>query len=126
VYYEDTDAQGLVYYANYFRFMERARTEWVRSLGIEQDRLLQDDRRCFVVVDVQARFISPAKFNDHVLVTVQVLETSRASFLLEQQIFRDNFHGTLLCRGNTRVAFIDADTNRPVRLPAILMKDSDA
>ena len=64
VYYEDTDAQGVVYYANYFKFMERARTEWIRALGIEQDVLLSEQRRMFVVVDTQAEFRMPAKFND--------------------------------------------------------------
>ena len=60
VYYEDTDLQGVVYYANYFRYMERARTEWLRSLGVEQDRLLEDERKYFVVVDTYAKFVKPA------------------------------------------------------------------
>jgi acyl-CoA thioester hydrolase len=64
VYYEDSDAQGLVYFANYFKFMERARTEWLRSLGVEQDVLLYEKRRFFVVVDTQADFLQPARFND--------------------------------------------------------------
>jgi len=124
VYYEDTDAQGLVYYANYFRFMERARTEWIRSLGIEQDVLLRDERRCFVVVDTKARFISPARFNDQLIATSRVVEHNRATFLLEQEIYRDSLAGELLCAGQTKAAFINADTNRPVRLPATLFKDT--
>ena len=64
VYYEDTDAQGVVYYANYFRFTERARTEWLRALGVDQERMLNEDRRMFVVVNATADFISPARFND--------------------------------------------------------------
>ncbi len=98
VYYEDTDAQGLVYFANYFKFMERARTEWLRSLGIEQDALMRDDRRVFVVVDTQADFREPARFNDELLVTVNLVSLARASFLIEQQIFRNSLDGTLLCR----------------------------
>lgn len=123
VYYEDTDAQGVVYYANYFRFMERARTEWIRSLGIEQDVMMQRDRRIFVVVDTQAQFISPARFNDMLAVTARLIDLSRASFLIEQEIFRNTIDGDLLCRGTIRAAYLDADTLKPVRLPATLFKD---
>jgi len=124
VYYEDTDAQGLVYFANYFKFMERARTEWLRSLGVEQDVLLNEQRRFFVVVDTQAEFLKPAKFNERLLATARLAELSRATFLIEQQIVRDAPGNELLCRGTTRAAFVNADTQRPVRLPASLFKDS--
>lgn len=117
VYYEDSDAQGLVYFANYFKFMERARTEWLRSFGVEQDVLLREHRRFFVVVDTQAEFLAPARFNEQLLVTVGLTELARASFALEQKIFRSRLDGELLCRGTTRAAFIDADTSRPARLP---------
>jgi acyl-CoA thioester hydrolase len=117
VYYEDTDAQGLVYFANYFKFMERARTEWVRSLGIEQDRLLEEERRCFVVASTDAQFIRPARFNDQLQVTVRMLRRTRVSFLIEQDIFRDD---ELLCSGTVKVAYIDSDTHRPARLPQML------
>ncbi|HSD68751.1 MAG TPA: YbgC/FadM family acyl-CoA thioesterase, partial [Woeseiaceae bacterium] len=80
VYYEDSDAQGVVYYANYFKFMERARTEWIRSLGIEQDTLMKRDKRIFVVVDTTAEFLSPARFNDLLAVTVRLTDRSRATF----------------------------------------------
>ena len=63
VYYEDTDAQGVVYYANYFRFMERARTEWLRALGVDQQRMHEQDRKIFVVVSTRAEFIVPAQYN---------------------------------------------------------------
>lgn len=117
VYWEDSDAQGLVYFANYFKFMERARTEWLRSLGVEQDVLLYEKRRCFVVVDTQADFLVPARFNDQLFVTAGLASLARASFLIEQKIFRDNPGGELLCRGTTRAAYLDADTLRPARLP---------
>lgn len=123
VYYEDTDAQGLVYYANYFKFMERARTEWIRSLGIEQDAMLQNERRCFVVVDTQASFITPAKFNDQVVATARITECKRATFLIEQNIYRMSLDGELLCKGMTKAAYIDADTLRPLRLPDVITKD---
>jgi acyl-CoA thioester hydrolase len=123
VYYEDSDAQGVVYYANYFRFMERARTEWIRSLGVEQDVMLQRDRRIFVVVDTQAQFVSPARFNDMLAVTARLVDLSRASFVLEQEIYRNNIDGELLCRGTIRAAYLDADTMKPARLPESLFKD---
>ena len=123
VYYEDSDAQGLVYFANYFKFMERARTEWLRSLGVEQDVLLYRERRFFVVVDTQADFLQPARFNDQLVVTAGLTDLARASFLIEQQIFRGGVGGELLCRGTTRAACLDADSLKPVRLPATLFKD---
>ena len=124
VYYEDTDAQALVYYANYFKFMERARTEWIRALGIEQDVLLREKRRLFVVVDTKAEFLMPAKFNDELTVTARLLSKGRASFLIEQNIYRNTLDGELLCRGRTRAAFLNADTLKPARLPELLFKDT--
>jgi acyl-CoA thioester hydrolase len=124
VYYEDSDAQGLVYFANYFKFMERARTEWLRSLGVEQDVLLYDKRRFFVVVDTHAEFLSPAKFNDQLLVTARLDRLARASFLIEQKIFRNSLSGELLCQGTTRAAFLDADTLKPARVPATFFEDT--
>lgn len=121
VYYEDSDAQGLVYFANYFKFMERARTEWLRSLGVEQDVLMREHRRFFVVADAQAEFLAPARFNEQLLVTVGLTDVARASFTLEQKIFRGRRDGELLCRGTTRAAFINADTFKPARLPESLL-----
>jgi acyl-CoA thioester hydrolase len=123
VYYEDTDAQGLVYFANYFKFMERARTEWLRSLDVEQDKLLAE-KRCFVVVDTKAEFIKPAKFNEQLLATAALISRQRATFMIEQNIFRGSLAGDLLCRGTTRAAFINTETLKPVRLPDSLFKDS--
>jgi acyl-CoA thioester hydrolase len=125
VYHEDADTQGRVYFANYFKFMERARTEWLRYLGVEQDVLLHDERRFFVVVDTQADFLIPANFNDELLVTVGLLKVSRASFLIEQKIFRKNSTTELLCRGTTRAAFLNADTLKPVRVSAAMFEDPE-
>jgi acyl-CoA thioester hydrolase len=124
VYYEDTDAQALVYYANYFKFMERARTEWIRALGIEQDVLLREQRRLFVVVDTKAEFLMPAKFNDELMVTASLVHQGRASFLIEQNIYRDSLDGELLCRGQVRAAYLHADTLKPAKLPDSLFKDT--
>ena len=118
VYYEDTDAQGVVYYANYFRFMERARTEWLRALGVNQESLLRAERRMFVVVSTQAEFVVPAKFNDELIVTARLTNLTRASFDIEQNIFRNGNDRMLLLRGGVKAAFLDADTHRPQRVPA--------
>ena len=123
VYYEDTDAQGLVYYANYFRFMERARTEWLRGMGIEQDVLLNDEKRCFVVVAMQAEFDRAAKFNEQLVATASLKSCARATFEIDQEIYRNDLEGDLICRGTVRAAFINTETLKPVRLPTSLVKD---
>ncbi len=118
VYYEDTDAQGVVYYANYFRYMERARTEWLRSLGVDQSQLLNEERRMFVVTETKAEFLLPAKFNDEVVVTARLANLSRATFDIEQNIYLNSLDGALLVRGGVKAAFLNADTMRPMRVPA--------
>ena len=124
VYYEDTDAQGLVYFANYFKFMERARTEWLRSLGVEQDVLMNDLRRYFVVIDTNAQFLKPAKFNDELIATARLADHTRATFLIEQNIYRDSLEGELLCKGMTKAAYVNADTQKAVRIPELLFKNT--
>jgi acyl-CoA thioester hydrolase len=123
VYYEDTDAQGVVYYANYFRFTERARTEWLRSLGVDQERLLNESRRMFVVVNVTADFITPARFNDELIVTASLARLSRAAFDIEQSIYRGSTSGTLLLNSTIRAAYLDADTLRPKRIPGDIFEE---
>ena len=123
VYYEDTDAQGVVYYANYFRFTERARTEWLRALGVDQERMLNEDRRMFVVVNATADFISPARFNDQLIVTAALADLSRAAFDIEQRIYRDSTAGPLLLKSTIRAAFLDADTLKPKRIPRDLFEE---
>jgi acyl-CoA thioester hydrolase len=118
VYYEDTDAQGVVYYANYFRFMERARTEWLRALGVDQGKMLNEQRKMFVVVSTRAEFVVPAEFNDELIVTASLGEMTRATFEIEQNIYKDNPERTLLLRGGVKAALLDADTMKPKRVPA--------
>jgi acyl-CoA thioester hydrolase len=122
VYYEDTDAQGVVYYANYFRFLERARTEWLRALGVDMVALMTEERRIFVVAEVQARFLVPARLNDQLIVTAQLTNLSRVSFDIEQNIYRDTIDGEQLIGGNVKAAYLDADTMRPKRLPPSLFR----
>ena len=118
VYYEDTDAQGVVYYANYFRFMERARTEWLRALGVDQERMHSEDRRIFVVVSTRAEFIVPAQYDDELIVTASLGKLTRASFDIEQNIYRESRDGALLLRGGVKAAILDVDTMKPQRVPA--------
>ena len=124
VYYEDTDAQGVVYYANYFRFMERARTEWLRALGVDQVNMLEVERRMFVVVSTKLDFLVPARFSDELVVTARLSGLTRATFDIEQNIYRDGLDGTLCCRGGVRAALLNADTLRPLRVPASLFEEN--
>ncbi len=117
VYYEDTDAQGVVYYANYFRFMERARTEWLGSLGVDMVRLQEEERRIFVVTEVNTKFHAPARLADNLVVTARLEGLSRASFNIEQRIYRNSTDGDLLISGTVKAAYLDADTMRPKRVP---------
>ncbi len=126
VYYEDTDAQGVVYYANYFRFMERARTEWLRSLGVDMVALMENERRIFIVAEVQVRFAAPARLSDTLIVTAALTRLTRVSFDIEQNIYRDNVDGELLVSGNVKAAYLDADTMRPKRIPPSLFGDNQS
>jgi len=123
VYYEDTDAQGLVYFANYFKFMERARTEWLRSLNVEQDKLLYEQKRHFVVIEANAKFLKPARFNEQLVATARLAGLTRATFLIEQNIYRTSLDGELLCKGLTTAAYVNADTQKPVRVPVSFFKE---
>jgi len=126
VYYEDTDAQGVVYYANYFRFMERARTEWLRSLGIDMVKLQDEERRIFVVAEVQAKFHAPARLSDDLVVTAGLQDLTRVSFDIEQKIYRDSTDGDLLISGIVKAAYLDADSMRPKRVPPSFFGDNQS
>lgn len=104
VYYEDTDAAGIVYHANYLKFMERARTEWLRSLGFEQDELAREHGIGFVVRSAELDFVRPARFNDELLSTVRVERCGRASVDLTQNVLHAD--GSLLCGGRVRVGAV--------------------
>jgi acyl-CoA thioester hydrolase len=104
VYWEDTDAGGVVYYANYLRFMERARSDWLRSLGVDQAALLRDERRQFVVVEAQIRYHRAARHDDLLWVSVELQETRGASVVLAQEVRRAGAGGELLVSGTIRAA----------------------
>ena len=114
VYYEDTDAGGVVFYANYLKFMERARTEWLRELGLEQDQLMQDSGVVFAVTHVHMDFLKPAKFNNLLDVSVELLKLGKASITVHQEIYREN---ELLNRADIKLACVDMITFAPMRIP---------
>ncbi len=119
VYYEDTDAGGVVFYANYLKFFERARTEMLRSFGFEQDRLIDDQGVIFVVRSVQVDYLKPARFNEQIQVSAEVTEAKRTSFLFAQEIVRDD---DLLCKGEIRIACLDAQSMRPKAIPSAILE----
>jgi acyl-CoA thioester hydrolase len=116
IYWEDTDAGGIVYYANYLKFMERARTEWLRALGIEQEVLHTEQRLMFVVVHADVGFRKPARYGDSLQVTCELAERGRASLTFRQRIVRAATE-ELLVEGTVRIACLDADKFKPRGLP---------
>lgn len=118
VYYEDTDAGGIVYYVNYLKFMERARTERLRDLGFAQSSLATQDL-LFVVHSAEARYHAPAKLDDELLITAEVIELNRVSLRFRQQV-RRVADETLLCEGQFLVACVRADSLKPRAIPEVL------
>ena len=119
VYYEDTDLAGIVYYANYLKFMERARTEWLRSLGYEQDRLMERDGIIFAVRSVALEYHLPARFNDALEVSASLSQKGRASLTFRQEVRRSG-DAQLLCSGEIRIACLDRQSLRPTPIPKAL------
>jgi acyl-CoA thioester hydrolase len=114
IYYEDTDAAGIVYHANYLKFMERARTEWLRQLGYEQDELSVTAGIAFVVRKIAIDYIRPAMFNDEVVVASRVSRLGRASMEFDQNVVAGD---ELFSRAQVKVGCIDARTLRPTAMP---------
>ncbi len=122
VYYEDTDAGGVVYHANYLRFMERARNEWMRDLGWPVDQLVEREKCLFVVRALNMKFIKPARLGDALMVSTNILTTKKASMQIAQEVRRD-IHGEnqLLVKAQVELAVVSSETFRPTRLPAFLV-----
>ena len=114
VYYEDTDLGGVVYYANYLKFLERARTEWLRALGVEQTALAAEHRVIFVVRSIALEYLRPAAFNDELVVTVELEEVGASQIRLVQRINRG---AEELATARVRIACVNTATFRPVRIP---------
>ena len=116
VYYEDTDSGGVVYYANYLKFMERARTEWLRQFGFEQDELIHNEGVIFAVRSVQVDYLLPARFNDELSVSAKLIEQGRASLTIEQKIIRVA-DSSLLCKGSVKIVSLRPDSFKPCAIP---------
>jgi acyl-CoA thioester hydrolase len=114
IYWEDTDAGGVVYYANYLKFMERCRSDWLRALNIDQQRLRAERQLQFVVVNVAVDFLRPAVLNDEIRVTAELERLSGATILFKQVIARGD---TQLIDANVRVACLDSGTLKPRPIP---------
>jgi len=119
VYYEDTDAGGIVYYANYMKFFERGRTEGLREINVEQDELLEKNI-AFVVKKVEMECIQPARFNQLLSVKTEVESYRKASIVFKQQIFNES--GELLCKASTLIACVNLQKMKPTAIPAEIME----
>jgi acyl-CoA thioester hydrolase len=118
VYWEDTDAGGIVFYANYLKFFERSRTEWLRAKGISQQHLRDTVGGMFVVSDAQVRFLKSAKLDDELLVTTSLQESGRASMTIYQEArLHNDGESTLLCCATIRASWVDSISLKPGRIP---------
>jgi len=121
VYWEDTDAGGIVYYANYLKFFERARTEWLRALGIHQQALRETTGGMFVVSQAQLNYLKSARLDDELLVTTTLTEAGRASMSITQQALRQsNGSSELLCEASIRASWVNT-AGKPARIPQIIL-----
>jgi acyl-CoA thioester hydrolase len=119
IYWEDTDAGGVVFYANYLKFFERARTEWLRSLGFGQEALRAETGAIFIVSETTVRYLRPAKLDDQLTVTVDVKHAGQASMTVSQVAWRGDER---LAEGDIRIGCVDAQSFRPRRIPEPLLK----
>ena len=119
VYFEDTDSGGVVYHANYLKFMERARTEWLRSFGLNQKKLKQEENIMFVVRKIDIQYKIPARFNDLLKIQTNCIKANDYSFTLKQNIMREN---QVISEGKVEIVCIGADIFKPVRIPKIVKK----
>jgi len=119
IYWEDTDAGGIVFYANYLKFFERARTEWLRALGVEQHALREETGGMFVVSETTVKYHRPAQLDDLLRVTARLSEGGRASLVIAQQAWRGD---TLLCEGTIRIGWVDERTLKPARIPPSVLE----
>lgn len=138
VYYEDTDNGGVVYYANYLKFMERARTEWLRARGVEQDILAAQEGLIFAVRSAQLDYLKPGRFNQLLSVSVKILEAGKASLVFEQSVVvagsaeadtttntggNGEERGVLLCQGRIKIACLDAKSLKPRAIPTPIRQE---
>ena len=124
VYWEDTDAGGIVFYANYLKFMERGRTEWLRALGFNQQVLREQVGGMFVVSETAVKYQQPARLDDALWVTARVQEAGRVSLTIAQQVLlrREHQPDALLAEGTIRIGWVDSQTLKPGRIPAPVLE----
>src|SRR5262245_3994734 len=123
VYLEDTDAQGVVYNASYFRFLERARTEWLRAQGIDHDELREEHGILLVLAAVEARFRASARLSDMLYVSASVADARGARVRFAQEVRRAEPNGEIVCEATAEVACVDAREGRPRRFPSTLVSE---
>jgi len=119
VYWEDTDAGGIVFYANYLKFFERARTEWLRALGIGQQTLREETGGMFVVSETHVKYFQSAKLDDLLRITAQLQTSGRASLTIAQQVWRED---QLLCEGTIRIGWVHVQDLKPARIPSSVLE----
>ena len=137
VYWEDTDAGGIVFYANYLKYFERARTEWLRALGIGQWALREQTGGMFVVADATLKYLRPARLDDELIVTASLQTSGRTALVVAQQAWLkplgaplaqaasaapDQTPSTLLCEGTVRIGWVDSQSMKPARIPNALLE----
>lgn len=122
VYYEDTDAAGIVYHAAYLKFFERARTEWLRHLGFSQARLRSELGLLFALASAEVRWLRPARLDDNLLISASVRSCGKVSIEFDQRAFRADT-GLMLAEATTRVGCLDAERMKPRRLPADILSE---
>jgi acyl-CoA thioester hydrolase len=124
VYWEDTDAGGIVYYANYLKFFERARGEWLRHLGLHQQALREHSGGMFVVAQASIGYHRPARLDDELIVTARLQHGGRAALSIAQQAWRVQAAAAreLLCEGLIRIGWVDAATLKPARIPPAIIE----
>ena len=122
VYWEDTDAGGIVFYANYLKFFERARTEWLRGRGVVQSQLREQTGGIFVVSEAHLRYHRSARLDDELIVTALPTEFGRASMTIQQEaLLKSGADQILLCEATVRVGWINAERHQPARIPSTLL-----
>jgi acyl-CoA thioester hydrolase len=123
VYWEDTDAGGVVFYANYLKFFERARTEWLRSLGVAQQALREETGGMFVVSEATVKYLRPARLDDELIITARLAENGRASITIEQEAWcQTASEPVLLCTGRIRIGWVASATMKPERIPEHILQ----
>ena len=124
IYWEDTDAGGIVFYANYLKFFERARTEWLRELGFGQQLLREETRGMFVVSETTVKYLAPARLDDTLTVTAQLQEAGRASLTIAQRAYlpTPGQADRLLAEATIRLGWVDSTTLKPGRIPTPVLK----